>query len=41
LLSHIEGKRAFGIRDLGSSDCGLVAGGLQASLPLVSALEEI
>ena len=41
LLSYIESKRAFGIGYLGASDCRLIAGGLQAPLPLVATLKEI
>ena len=40
-MSHIKGQSALGVCDLGASDCGLVAGGLQAALPFVSALKKI
>src|SRR5579862_1600166 len=41
LLSNVEGQTAFRIGDLGTSDGGLIASGLQTPLPLVSTLEEI
>ena len=41
LLSYVESQRALGVRHLGAGNRGLVAGGLQAPLPFVSALEQI
>ena len=41
LLSHVEGQTALRVGDLGARDRGLIAGGLQTSLPLVAALKEV
>ena len=41
LLAHIKRQGALGVGDLGARDGRLIAGSLQAPLPLVTAFEEI
>ena len=41
LLAHVECQGPLGIGDLGAGDGGLIAGRLQAPLPLVAAFEEV
>jgi hypothetical protein len=41
LLAYIESQGSFGVSDLGTSNGCLIARGLQAPLPLVTALEQV
>ncbi len=38
---YVEGQGSLGVGDLGACDRRLIAGGLQAPLPLVSTFEQV
>ena len=41
LLAYVESQGSFGVGDLGTSNGGLIASRLQASLPFVATFEEV